>query len=321
MTGTATILRGDARQLPFADDTFDLAVTSPPYWQLRRYAGDDGAGIGSEPDPGAYITNLVAATAELARVVKPSGSLFVNLADRYANTHDADVAGVPYKSRLGLPWRYAFAVMDQLGLTLRADIVWAKVNPIPSSVPDRVRCDHEYLFHFTMSSDYYADLDPLREPHRMRPQRRPFGRRTDDTPRPGQPRQSWSTSVRTEPGVDGHPLGRAPGSVWTLVSEPLLPPASVTVKHPAVFPVEIPRRAIQGWCPPDGRVVDPFGGSGTTALAAKVLGRHGVSVDWSEDYSQFAAWRVNDPRELAKAARVPVPPAVPQVTDGQQQLF
>ena len=96
---------------------------------------------------------------------------------------------------------------------------------------------------------YFAAVDEIREPHTMKPQRRPEGRPKDLTPRQGQPRQTWSTAQRDETGVDGHPLGKLPGSVWEIATQPLTVPAELGVDHFAAFPMEWPRRIILGWSP------------------------------------------------------------------------
>lgn len=97
-------------------------------------------------------------------------------------------------------------------------------------------------------------------------------------------------------------LGKLPGSVWEIPTQPLRAPEHLEVDHFAAFPMEWPRRLIKGWCPPDGVVLDPFGGTGTTALVATMLGRTGISVDLSADYGRLAAWRSSDPKERARAA-------------------
>ena len=167
---SATVIRGDAATLPLPDASVDLIVTSPPYFGLRSYTdgGEHYAGqIGSEATPAEWVAALVACTAEWVRVLKPSGSLFVNLGDSYSAYNNnrgpsksfsaaADPArghvgkpGLPdhvrAKSLYGLPWRYALACIDQLGLILRAEIIWAKPNGLPESVTDRVRRAHEQL--------------------------------------------------------------------------------------------------------------------------------------------------------------------------------
>ncbi|PZM89143.1 MAG: hypothetical protein DIU79_15825 [Actinobacteria bacterium] len=389
---SVTILRADARHLPLPDESVDLIVTSPPYYALRSYSdgGEHYAGqIGDEPTPAEYIANLIDCTREWTRVLKPTGSIFVNLGDSYAGQtpgrqgcsgarSDRRSANEPYraaarrgdtaprKSLRGLPWRYAIGCIDQLGLILRAEIIWSKPNPVPENIADRVRRSHEYWFHFVRQPRYYAAVDEIREPlaapfrppgSKGRPHRNDYGQPTNGEYRP---------------------LGRLPGSVWEIATEPLRVPEHLGIDHFAAFPTEWPRRIILGWSPPsicvecgEGRrpvvkkaasgerrdstsswnvgyahfrtghrefdrlrdigisytitgyacacpeptapvrravVLDPFGGTGTTALVAHALGRHGISVDRSADYCRLAQWRTSDPGQIAKAMRVPPPP-------------
>ena len=212
---TAHVLRGDARHLPLPDGCVDLIVTSPPYFGLRSYT-DGGAHyagqIGSEPTPAAWLDALLECTREWVRVLKPDGNLFVNLGDKYAqdsersrNGHGGSLVGTnplrtgpsytgrrdngaPRKSLLGLPWRYATACCDQLGLILRAEIIWAKPNGLPESVTDRVRRAHEQVFPFTRQPRYYAAVDEIREPTvRTTP-----GKSAPNPPRPRGWTPSWS---------------------------------------------------------------------------------------------------------------------------------
>jgi DNA modification methylase len=471
---TVTLLRGDARRLPLPDQSVDLICTSPPYWGLRSYRDGGqhyGGQIGAEPTPAGYLESLWDCTAEWLRVLKSSGSIFVVLGDAYSKRADGSAgrtwrqdraaalqgsrnttAWAPRKSLLMLPDRYRIGCADQLGAVVRQVITWAKPNGMPESVADRCRRSHEDVVHLTAEPLYYSAVDLIREPHTMRPQRRPSGRPVDATPRQGQPRQAWSTAQRDEPGVDGHPLGRLPGDVWTIAPQPLLVPDRISharccdgrkrpgcedgLDHHAAYPPELVRRIITGWCPPavcekcgQGRfpvalptgdrgrqpggggsfaklaqggttgaglgavaaryrnlataasrsrelagwacdctpytdhpgtgqaarrradnpyltgdhpqgtygrhqageyvhvgpwreyhlagweapparpavVLDPFGGTGTTALVADLLGMHGISVDMSADYCDLARWRTTDPGEIARAAGQPKP--------------
>ena len=185
---SVVLLRADARHLPIPDASVDLIVTSPPFWQLRSYTdgGEHYKGqIGSEDTPQEYIAALLDCTREWMRVLKPTGSMFVELGDKYATRYssvrgrgrsglngDDDTrarsgqnhTSAGEKSLLGLPWRYALACMDELGLILRRDNVWDKVNPLPESPTDRCATTHEYLFHLVKQSRYYAAIDELREP-------------------------------------------------------------------------------------------------------------------------------------------------------------
>jgi len=287
------------------------------------------------------------------------------------------------KSLIGIPWRYAIRCIDDLGLILRAEVIWSKPNGLPESVTDRVRRSHEQWFHFTREPRYFSAVDDIREAHAN----------PGDAQRP---RLGAAHKVASVGGgcadTPGNPLGKLPGSVWTIPTEPLHVPESLGIDHFAAFPTEWPRRIIQGWSPSgicvecgEGRrpvvergptflsahpmphptadggdirkqrakgqkhqdwknahpdtitgeacacpeptaptrpavVLDPFGGTGTTALVAKALGRHGISNDMSADYCRLAGWRTTDPKQLAKAARRPFVPPTEQ-TDGQLDLL
>lgn len=329
---TVAIIRGDARALPLADASCDLVVTSPPYWALRSYqdGGEHyGGQIGSEPTPGEYIDALIDCTREWMRVLKPSGSIWINLGDKYnsaasnqgmpiGSAAGGSMAGrgrggrgralssIPQKSLMGLPWRYALRCIDDLGLTLRAEVVWSKPNGLPESVADRVRRSHEDWFHLTTQSRYYSAIDEIREP-------------ASGYIRAATADRGARNGLRARAMADTcNPLGRLPGSVWEIATQPLIVPAELGIDHFAAFPMEWPRRLIKGWCPPGGVVADPFGGTGTTALVASMLGRTGITVDASADYCRLARWRCSDPGERAKALQVDKPPTE---TAGQAALF
>ena len=370
-----------------------LVVTSPPYFGLRSYQdnGQHYAGqIGDEATPAEFVDALIAATAEMVRVLKPEGSIWVNLGDRY-NAYNGnrgngqiqdngprpslptgsglDVKDIRPKSLLGIPWRYAIRCIDELGLILRAEVNWSKPNGLPESVTDRVRRSHETWFHLTKSPRYFSAVDEIREAHAtVLPGTKSTGGR------------GYESHMSGMMNGAAHPLGKLPGSVWTIPTQPLIVPEHLGVDHFAAFPMEWPRRIIRGWSPSgicvecgQGRrpvtrverdgdcterrdsdrgfgvaqgqnrnagtftitgyacacdqptadttpaiVLDPFGGTGTTATVAKALGRHGISVDLSADYCRLAEWRTNDPDQLAKAAEQPKPVKVP---DGQEVLF
>lgn len=255
------LARADALRLPLADDSVDLVVTSPPYFALRSYRDGDehyDGQIGSEASPQEFLEALWAATAEMVRVVKPSGSIFVNLGDKYAGSGGHNTAGVggtgrgptTYtkasgharpKSLLGLPWRYAIGCIDDLGLILRAEVVWSKPNGLPESVTDRVRRSHEQWFHFTLEPRYFSAIDEIREAytseaaHAFTGHAKQYGDQRNDDGR---------NCVGEK-----NPLGKLPGSVWSIPSEPLQVPDHLGVDHFAAFPQEWPRRLILGWCP------------------------------------------------------------------------
>lgn len=420
---SVTILRANALALPLADSSVDLVVTSPPYFGLRSYqdGGKHYEGqIGSEATPAEFVDALIAATREMVRVLKPSGSIWVNLGDKYAGSQPSATrwqtasleggrgrlpelaethAGVPdvewgtvrTKSLLGIPWRYAIRCIDELGLILRAEVIWSKPNGLPESVTDRVRRSHEQWFHFTLNPRYFSAVDEIREPHAPRTHEQAAIDAKAGLVKVSQHRKP-TVENRRERSVTPppNPLGKMPGSVWTIATEPLSVPDELGIDHFAAFPTEWPRRIIQGWSPrevctacgegrrpvsaitsgdfdsekererlaahqrervtvgggassslgrrhvahaitgyacacPDtsapatpGVVLDPFGGTGTTALVADVLGRDGISVDLSADYCRLAEWRTTDPKQRAKAARVE---AVEPVPDDQLSLF
>lgn len=217
-------------------------------------------------------------------------------------------ATVPAKSLIGIPWRYAIRCIDDLGLILRAEVIWSKPNGLPESVTDRVRRSHEQWFHLTKQPRYFSAVDEIREPHKSEPGRE------------GKGALGGQKSLRPVGPNSGNynTLGALPGSVWTVPTQPLQVPDHLGIDHFAAFPTEFPRRIIQGWSPEGGVIADPFGGTGTTALVADMLGRHGISVDMSADYCRLARWRTTDPKERARAAQLPAPPEIP---DGQLPLF
>lgn len=329
MTGRAIVLRGDARNLPLPDESVDLICTSPPYWSLRDYRdGDESlAGqIGAEASPGEYLESLWECTREWMRVLKPEGSIFVVLGDKYSDRADggpssarsgredhaavmppgrSSTAMAPRKSRLLLPERYRIGCLD-LGLLVRSVIIWSKPSAMPERVTDRVRNVHEDIVHLTKLPRYFADIDEIRTPASDYA-RKPGARRS--TP-PGQRRRAMADTV--------NPLGAPPSSVWDIASQPLKVPDHLNDDHYAAFPPALVRPIVLGWSPADGVVLDPFGGSGTTALVAAAFGRRGVTVDLSAGYGRLARWRTSDPRERARALDVPRPPSP---VDGQAALF
>lgn len=348
------LLRGDARALPLPDDSVDLVVTSPPYFGLRSYSdgGEHYNGqIGSEPTPGEFLDALTECTAEMVRVLKPSGSLWVDLGDKYnsaasgqqnGNGHKSGLGGgrhdrmmgrgsvlrtVPNKSLMLLPERYRIRCVDELGLIARAVLIWSKPNGLPESVTDRVRRSHEDWVHLTKAPRYFSAIDEIRETY-QHPNHHQLGKVVHSTMS-----SDDYLAVTGQSGVDAkrqllnpkvaNPLGKLPGSVWEIATQPLKVPASLGVDHFAAFPMEWPRRIIKGWSPEDGTVLDPFSGTGTTALVATMLGRRGVGVDMSADYCRLAQWRASDPKERARAAGLD-PDAVSKIHSeipGQVDLF
>lgn len=259
------VLRADARCLPLPDASVDLIVTSPPYFGLRSYTDGgehyDGQ-IGSEATPAEWLAALVECTREWVRVLKPSGSIFVNLGDKYASggrttyngTWRRDKSGhngarpqdgAPDKSLLGLPWRYALACTDQLGLILRRDIIWSKPNGLPESVTDRCRSSHEYVFHLVKQPRYYAAVDEIREPHAeaWRSTGRIENRGSKSVN--GGANQGFGLAGATPREYNA--LGKLPGSVWDIPSQPLTVPAHLGIDHFACVDTETEILTQRGW--------------------------------------------------------------------------
>ena len=267
------LTQADALRLPLVDNSVDLVVTSPPYFALRSYQDGDehyAGQIGSEATPQEFLEALWAATAEMVRVVKPSGSIFVNLGDKYANPAGSGASGwegsewfgdcnkpakaqntldmgFRQKSLMGLPWRYAIGCIDDLGLILRSELVWSKPNGLPESVTDRVRRSHEQWFHFTLEPHYFSAIDEIREQHiHAEPENARTGPPNNRGKKVGQVTHDDGAPVGN---FNYNPLGKLPGSVWSIPSEPLQVPDHLGVDHFAAFPQEWPRRLILGWCP------------------------------------------------------------------------
>lgn len=293
-----TFLHGDCRTvlatLPPA--SAQMCVTSPPYWQLRRYT-DDPAEIGQEPTYQAYIEALVDVFDQVRRVLCDDGTLWLNIADCYAGggrggggsyaaqgrTHSKGFSthkcGLPVKSLIGLPWRIAFALQDA-GWLLRTEIVWEKPNCMPESVADRPTRSHEYVFLFAKQSQYYYNADAIKEPAVNGDPAAPRGSRGAATPNAGRRDKQGASGLRRYTGFNER---------WEARIEPLthrnartvwrIPTRGLPDEHYAPYPDELPRRCILAGSRPGDTVLDPFVGSGTAARVCEVLGRDCIGID------------------------------------------
>lgn len=256
------VIIGDAlaglRRLPA--EAFDCVVTSPAYFEQRDY-GVIGQ-MGHEPSPEAFVEALVAVFGEVRRVLKPTGTVWINIGDsvysgngqptgsdpRSPNRNwirqrrrwlDTGGMGLPKKSLLGLPWRLAHALQAD-GWTIRQEIVWARSTALSEpSVKDRPHRQHETIFLLSKSRRYWFDRSKLSEE-----------------------------------------------SVWHIEPE-----RSVR-QHIAPFPQELVRRCIESGCPPGGSVLDPFGGSGTTGLVASRLGRDFTLIELNPEMEAVIRSRI-----------------------------
>ena len=306
-----TLYVGDARAVlaGMPGQSANCIVTSPPYWGKRDY-GVAGQ-YGHEDNPSAYVDTMRDVFREAHRVLADDGTCWLNLGDSYSasgggptgmhaylgehiTTHR--VTGMHAKNLLGLPWRVAFALQDD-GWMLRNAVIWHKPNAMPESVRDRLSCRHELLFLLAKSPSYWFDLDPIREPHKTigqsgtpgpctRPPGRPGSRTRPPKYGPGTPEVATARRYGDRRHSRGHRNGRNPGDVWSIPTRPYRGP------HFAAYPIDLPLRCIAAGCKPDGVVLDPFAGSGTTGLAAIQLDRRFAGIDLSADFTRLAAGRL-----------------------------
>src|SRR3989344_1699865 len=145
------ILVGDALEIlkTIPTGSVDCSMTSPPYWAKREYSN---GGIGLEADYGIYIERLLEIFLEVQRVLKDTGSFWLNIGDSYYN-----------KQLLGIPWRVALKMTDEQGGILRNEVIWNKVKGGPDNAKDKLGNVHEQIFHFVKNpKDYYYDVDAIR---------------------------------------------------------------------------------------------------------------------------------------------------------------
>jgi site-specific DNA-methyltransferase (adenine-specific) len=263
------------RKLPA--ECVDLVITSPPYYRQRDYG--TARQIGQEVTADLYIQRLADLFAELKRVVKRSGSAWLVVGDKYENGE-----------LLGMPWRICLA-LKQTGWKLRSDCIWHKPNAMPSSAKTRPTTDHEYVFFFSNTNDYYYNADAIREPHvtfspqsRMKGGRNHFGKR-GGTPEKGKNAGNGNLhDSRWDQAF--HPLGRNKRTVWSI------PLSKCRDAHFAVFPEQLVETCLLASCPPGGLVLDPFCGSGTTAIVAKRTKRDYFMIDCVKEYCRLTRYRI-----------------------------
>ena len=245
-------------------DTFRCAVTSPPYWGLRDYG--IAHQIGAEQNLEEYLQNLRQVFREIYRVLKPDGTLWLNIGDSYTSGgrtwRDPDKKnkgramdyrpptpeGLKPKDLIGVPWKLAFALQED-GWYLRSDIIWNKPNCQPESVKDRPTRSHEYLFLLTKSEKYFYNFQEIQEPSLAGP---PKNRRT----------------------------------VWNINTEPF--PGA----HFATFPTKLVEMCVLAGTEPGDSVIDPFFGSGTVGSVCQRLGRKFVGIELNEEYLKMAFQRL-----------------------------
>jgi hypothetical protein len=240
------LLVGDVRDLlpTIPDASIDTVITSPPYFRLRNY--DNDGQIGLEGDVDGWVAELRQVLGEVARVLKPTGSLWLNLGDTYSH-HNRD--GAEPKSLLLGPERLALALLQD-DWTIRSKVIWAKTNPMPTSVRDRLSCTWEVFYLAVRSRSYYFDLDAIRVPHRSKLAGPSAGAKRRAAA--GGPAPTWAgplagnnrglDGLKTR-GMVGHPLGKNPGDVWQT------PTSNFRGEHHAGFPTNLIRRPLLATCP------------------------------------------------------------------------
>jgi len=290
------ILTGDCRETlkTLPDASVHTCVTSPPYFGLRDY-GHDGQ-IGLEQTPEAYVAKMVEVFREVRRVLRDDGTLWLNLGDTYSATRWSNTpsstgksrkcsdvliekkTGLPDKNLIGIPWRVAFALQAD-GWYLRQDIIWNKPNPMPESVTDRCTKAHEYIFLLSKSPHYYYDAEAVKEPGVV-----PAGTKG----------AKGSAERFNAPGVNSRPPEykvydgtRNRRSVWTITTKPY------KGAHFATFPPKLIEPCILAGCPVGGTVLDPFGGSGTTAQVALQNNRNAILCELNPDYVNLINKRIS----------------------------
>tara|TARA_B100000131_G_scaffold207445_1_gene199522 strand:+ start:1823 stop:2728 length:906 start_codon:yes stop_codon:yes gene_type:complete len=289
------ILFGDCKEtlLQF-DEKARMCVTSPPYYGLRDYGGEDKQ-IGLEETPEEYIDNLVGVFSTVRDCLTDDGTLWLNIGDSYAGSgkgpskslnqehhhlehkHSKIVPqGMKPKDLIGIPWMLAFALRAD-GWYLRQDIIWHKPNPMPESVKDRCTKAHEYIFLLSKNKKYYYNHEAIKEEgvSKFRSKERNNGESTVDTKKRGS-----DTSCGA---VDGK---RNKRSVWTVT------PKSYKGAHFAVYPPELIEPCILAGSEEGDIVLDPFMGSGTTAMVAKTHGRDYIGCELHEEYEDLILERL-----------------------------
>lgn len=322
---TVTILSGDAREMlaTLPDESVDCCVTSPPYFGLRSYLPDDHVDkakeMGLEQTPDDYVAGMVAVFREVRRVLKPQGTLWLNLGDSYASTTSNNggysnkstlagfsnpntkgrkqnegtlshkiAHGLKPKDLIGIPWRVAFALQAD-GWWLRQDIIWHKPNPMPESVTDRCTKAHEYVFLLSKADRYYFDAEAIAEPA-IHAGRVVNASGVDSKNANGGFGSDTKLGFTKNDTVVGETRNRR--SVWTIPTEPFRD------AHYAVMASSLAELCVKAGCPANGTVLDPFGGAGTTGLVADRLQRNAILMELNPENAAMAKRRIENDASL-----------------------
>lgn len=285
------------------DKSIDCVITSPPYWQLRDYGYPEQWGL--EPTFNEYLEHLWSLMDEIYRVLKPNGTVWVNLGDTYNGNKVGNTSNKGYnentkittfrkekieaikdKCLLLIPHRFAIGCIDR-GWIVRNDVIWAKRNGMPEPVTDRFSKKHEYMFFMVKSDKYYFDLDAIRDKNTT-------SQKEINRQKRGLNPQGYAIAVGMKDGYSGgvgySENGKNPGSVSDFWDIPTKPSSS---KHYAVYNDSLIAKPILAGCPEQGIIYDPFMGSGSTAEAAIRANRKFIGSEMSEEYFKIANDRIN----------------------------
>lgn len=283
-----TIYAGDCRAVmaTMEPESVQTCVTSPPYWGLRDYG--DPSQLGLEPTPEEYVANMVDVFRAVKRLLRQDGTLWLNLGDTYSaqrwtgkgegqpinkkrdghrDLNATRESGLPPKNLVGIPWRVAFALQAD-GWVLRSEIIWHKPGVMPESATDRPTRAHEQIFLMAKNQHYYYDAEAISEVAVTAGDNR--GARTDNR------RGLGINSISEKTKVTGERRNKR--DVWTVSTKPY------SGAHYAVFPPDLIEPCILAGAPINGVVLDPFGGSGTTAMVANRLSRKAITIELNQDY-------------------------------------
>jgi site-specific DNA-methyltransferase (adenine-specific) len=265
------LICGDSRKiLSKYEGQVDLIVTSPPYADARKKHYDS-------VHPDDYVQWFLSFHELLFKALKPSGSLVINIKDKVVD---------------GVRHRYVWQTIEALsakGWYAIDDYIWQKPNPMPGYWPTRLSDAWEYCFHLAKDTKPYFNHDGVRKP---------IGNWVES-----RLKNLSGTDLSRHNSANDSGFGRDL-SKW-VDKETVLPTNVISAAvvgrnkgHPAVFPIEIPEFFIKLLCPPDGLVLDPFAGSGTTGIAALRLGRNCVLIDNNKEYYHAALQRLNEELKL-----------------------
>ena len=289
-----TILYGDCRTtIPTITEPIQMCVTSPPYYGLRDYGGEENQ-IGQEGSPEEFIDQLVEVFKKVRDVMVDDGTLWVNMGDTYYNyrsdgnypkqtvsktnqdlpnfspARGNKLKGLKSKDLIGVPWLLAFALRKD-GWYLRQDIIWHKPNPMPESVKDRCTKSHEYIFLLSKSKNYYYDNEAIKEPAKD------WGTRD----RTNGKYHNKGTGLQPHTGLSKSYPTKNKRSVWTVTSKPY------KEAHFATYPPDLIEPCIKAGSRKGDIILDPFMGSGTTAMVSKQLDRHYIGCELHEEYKSL----------------------------------